>query len=58
MLCMTALKLVSPWRFDSCFRFAVAASEIVTVIKVQILHLFPSGGLSEEPSEKSYGLFN
>ena len=56
MLCMTPLKAGLLVAVRQLFSFiAVAASEIVTVI---IFHSFPSGGLSEESSEKFYGLLN
>ena len=59
MLCMTPLKAGLPVAVRQLFSFiAVAASEIVTVISSNFLHSFPSGGLSEESSEKFYGLLN
>ena len=55
---MTALKAGLPVAFRQLFSFiAVAASEIVTVISSNSSS-FPSGGLSEESSEKFYGLLN
>ena len=58
MLCMTALKAGLFAAVRQLFSFiAVAASEIVTVISSNSSS-FPSGGLSEESSEKFYGLLN
>ena len=58
MLCITSLKGGLPVAVRQLFSFmAVAASEIVTVISSNSSFI-PSGGLSEESSEKFYGLLN
>ena len=58
MLCMTALKAGLPVAVRQLFSFiALKTSEMVTVISSNSSS-FPSGGLSEESSEKFYGLLN